>query len=90
MPHACRVSCLGTLAFDQEGSVEVSGNSVSFVGNLGESQSVTVPGGPRNVLLLHGAKFSAQTWVDLGTLDLLSSSEAGFRVAAVNLPTKDK
>ncbi|CAM9636516.1 unnamed protein product, partial [Discosporangium mesarthrocarpum] len=41
----------------------------------------------RNVLLLHGAKFSARTWKDLKTLDILG--QHGYRVVAINLP-RDK
>lgn len=56
------------------------------MGNLGSSPSAAAaPGAARNVLLLHGAKYSAQTWEDLGTLSVLA--DAGFRVAAVDLPT---
>ena len=36
------------------------------------------------ILLLHGARFSAQTWRELGTLDLLARE--GFRALAVDLP----
>lgn len=38
----------------------------------------------RSVLLLHGAKFDAETWRSLGTLDLLA--DAGYRVIALDLP----
>lgn len=44
-------------------------------------------GGPptgRPVLLLHGAKYEAQTWQEIGTLELLMRE--GFRVCAVDLP----
>lgn len=66
----------------------MGGTQVSFLGNLGSSPlspTGAETGAVRNVLLLHGAKFSAQTWQDLGTLSLLATN--GFRVAAVNLPT---
>ena len=36
------------------------------------------------ILLLHGKKFSAQTWEDLGTLDLLAKS--GYRAIALDMP----
>ena len=37
-----------------------------------------------DILFLHGMKFSAQTWKDLGTLDHLASE--GFHPVAVDLP----
>eukprot|EP00903_Cladosiphon_okamuranus_P005501 g5482.t1 len=69
----------------ERGSIDVGGTTVSFLGNLGSTPSASEPGVARNVLLLHGAKYSAQTWENLGTLAMLA--DAGFRVAAVDLPT---
>ena len=35
-------------------------------------------------MLLHGAAFTSQTWIDLGTVEILAG--AGHRVVAVDLP----
>lgn len=37
-----------------------------------------------SVLLLHGARYTSSTWVDLGTLTALAN--AGYRAVAVDLP----
>lgn len=42
------------------------------------------PAAGADVLLLHGARFSSKTWLDLGTIDRLA--EAGYHVVAVDLP----
>lgn len=42
------------------------------------------PGLAVTVLLLHGASFSAQTWIDLDTLDVLA--DAGHHAIALDLP----
>ncbi|MEW6071171.1 MAG: alpha/beta fold hydrolase [Planctomycetota bacterium] len=57
-----------------------------FVAVGGERIHVLEAGDPAApaVILLHGARFSAATWRELGTLELLASR--GFRAAAVDLP----
>jgi pimeloyl-ACP methyl ester carboxylesterase len=60
----------------EDGVVEFGGHSIH-----------SLRAGPetgRSVLLLHGAKFDAETWRKLGTLTLLA--EAGYRVMALDLP----
>ena len=42
------------------------------------------PAEGRPVLLLHGGRFSSQTWRELGTIDALAA--AGHRVVAIDLP----
>jgi abhydrolase domain-containing protein 14 len=42
------------------------------------------PRGATTVLLLHGARFSSQTWRELGTIDELTG--AGYYVVALDLP----
>lgn len=38
----------------------------------------------KSIVLLHGAKFKAQTWKDLGTIKVLA--QAGYRVVAIDMP----
>ncbi|XP_075688007.1 putative protein-lysine deacylase ABHD14B isoform X2 [Rhinoderma darwinii] len=63
----------------QDGSIRVSGQTLFYreaVPALGSS------GAP--VLLLHGIRFSSQTWLELGTLHKLAA--AGHRAVAIDLP----
>ncbi|MBM9511322.1 alpha/beta fold hydrolase [Desulfogranum marinum] len=40
--------------------------------------------GQKTIVLLHGMKFKAETWQELGTMDFLANQ--GFRVVAVDMP----
>jgi len=42
------------------------------------------PAEGRPVVLLHGGRFTAHTWVETGTIEILA--QAGYRVLAVDLP----
>lgn len=41
-------------------------------------------GGEEVIVLLHGMKFNAETWQELGTMDFLAAQ--GFKVVAVDMP----
>jgi pimeloyl-ACP methyl ester carboxylesterase len=56
--------------------VEIGGSAVRVL----EAGSATA----RAILLLHGARYSSETWRELGTLDLLARE--GFHAVAVDLP----
>jgi len=57
-------------------NIKLSGKRIHLLAS-GEPESPTV-------LLLHGARFSAETWRQLGTLELLGRQ--GYRALALNLP----
>jgi len=55
--------------------------------DLGEGRLKSLAAGPRDgtfVLLLHGGRFTSETWRDLGTLEVLA--RAGLRCVAIDLP----
>lgn len=63
-----------------EGTTQVQGQSLFF--------REARPGGGQaarfSILLLHGIRFSSETWQNLGTLHRLA--QAGYRAVAVDLP----
>lgn len=64
----------------REGTVQVRGQSLFFrEARPGNGQAVRF-----SVLLLHGIRFSSETWQNLGTLHRLA--EAGYRAVAIDLP----
>ncbi|XP_004676160.1 PREDICTED: alpha/beta hydrolase domain-containing protein 14B [Condylura cristata] len=64
----------------QEGTIQVQGQNLFF--------REARPGGGQaarfSVLLLHGIRFSSETWQTLGTLQKLA--QAGYRAVAIDLP----
>jgi abhydrolase domain-containing protein 14 len=60
----------------QEKFVKIQGASIHYL----EVGSQAKPA----IFLLHGGRFSAQTWQDLGTLEILA--EQGWRAVAIDLP----
>lgn len=59
-------------------TLELSGKKIHYLEAGGAAGSAP------DVLLLHGARFSSKTWLELGTIDKLA--EAGYHVVAVDLP----
>lgn len=63
-----------------EGTIQVQGQSLFFREvRPGNGQAVRF-----SVLLLHGIRFSSETWQNLGTLHKLA--KAGYRAVAIDLP----
>jgi pimeloyl-ACP methyl ester carboxylesterase len=60
----------------QEKTFQVSGCQVYCLFNTSGSK--------KDILLLHGAKFSSETWQKIGTLDILT--DAGYKVHALDMP----
>lgn len=64
----------------REGTIQVQGQNLFFrEARPGSGQAVRF-----SVLLLHGIRFSSETWQNLGTLHRLA--EAGYRAVAIDLP----
>ncbi|XP_040262826.1 protein ABHD14B-like [Bufo bufo] len=63
----------------QDGHISVSGQKLFYREAVPAQTSSKPP-----VLLLHGIRFSSQTWLDLGTLHKLAA--AGHRAVAIDLP----
>jgi len=76
MAVACAVSVSPAVAAVSEKTLELSGRTLHYL-------QAGPPDGPP-VLLLHGARYSSETWRELGTLDTLEAS--GFFVIALDLP----
>jgi len=76
MPVQTASSAAGSAIVIEDVAVEIDGHSIHSL-RAG-------PATGRSVLLLHGAKFDAETWRTLGTLALLAG--AGYRAVALDLP----
>lgn len=63
-----------------EGTVQVQGQSLFFR----EARPAGGQAARFSVLLLHGIRFSSETWQNLGTLHRLA--QAGYRAVAIDLP----
>lgn len=64
----------------REGTIQVQGQSLFFrEARPGAGQAARF-----SVLLLHGVRFSSETWQKLGTL--LRLAQAGYRAVAIDLP----
>lgn len=74
------------LAAAEAGETSEPGVESADIRFLGADLHLLVAGPPegRSVLLLHGARFSSETWRELGTLELLAAK--GYRALALDLP----
>ncbi len=66
----------GAFAEPTEHSLEIEGRNLHYL-QAGDPDGIVV-------LLLHGARYSSETWSTLGTVDLLA--ENGYFVVALDLP----
>jgi abhydrolase domain-containing protein 14 len=65
----------------RRGHIEVMGVKMPYV-EVGEKHY----GHNTAIILLHGARYSSDTWENLGTLDVLSGPKCKRRVIALNVP----
>ncbi|XP_074054204.1 putative protein-lysine deacylase ABHD14B [Macrotis lagotis] len=63
-----------------EGTIQVHGQQLFYR----EAQPASGQTPRPSVLLLHGIRFSSETWLKLGTLDKLA--QAGYRAVGIDLP----
>jgi abhydrolase domain-containing protein 14 len=82
VPEATRAGA-GSPAAQEEKWMEVETWDAAFAGKKLRALRTGPPQG-RAVLLLHGARFSSRTWLELGTLKILAKN--GFRAVAIDLP----
>jgi pimeloyl-ACP methyl ester carboxylesterase len=67
---------------DEEGTLKIESNTIEVDG--GKVHFLTSGDAGKDVVLLHGKSFSAETWRKTGTLSSLA--EGGYRAIAVDLP----
>lgn len=86
----CCVFCIDASTADERhacSTMVVSDNVNTSSGKIFYRESCPKNGTAKaDVLLLHGMRFSSETWLNLGTLDRLSAWD--FRAIAIDLPGK--
>ena len=79
------VSLLSLVALACCETISFQGGDLSYISTLGLNNNNNLNHNHRpSVLLLHGARFTSQTWLSLGTLSSLSSN--GFPSVAIDIP----
>lgn len=88
--NLCAVGVLfllgGATSVDAQAEGDKAAIEEAEISFQGSKLHLLIAGEPQNptVLLLHGGRFSSETWRELGTLEVLA--EAGFRAVAPDLP----